>query len=159
MMVQNSESRSGFRLKQQLHTGKMDKFHYFVKKRDNMSHPGEFLITGDLRMADIIHINQRLLLVIERFGISLGFGDKSIAEVLKALMAYWLYAVVKMIEKFTSCSSKKFKISKPLYFGISTSKKTKSGLNFLIAITPEGKSSQTAQISISGICSSINPFR
>lgn len=81
MMVQNSESRSGFRLKQQLHTGKMDKFHYFVKKRDNMSHPGEFLITGDLRMADIIHINQRLLLVIERFGISLGFGDKSIAEV------------------------------------------------------------------------------
>lgn len=81
MMVQNSESRSGFRLKQQLHAGKMDKFHYFVKKRDNMSHPGEFHITGDLRMADIIHINQRLLLVIERFGISLGFGDKSIAEV------------------------------------------------------------------------------
>ena len=46
-----------------------------------MAHTGEFLITGDLRMADIIHINQRLLLVIERFGISLGFGDKSISEV------------------------------------------------------------------------------
>ena len=46
-----------------------------------MAHSGEFLITGDLRMADIIHINQRLLLVIERFGISLGFGDKSISEV------------------------------------------------------------------------------
>lgn len=46
-----------------------------------MAHTGEFLITGDLRMADTIHINQRLLLVIERFGISLGFGDKSIAEV------------------------------------------------------------------------------
>ncbi len=46
-----------------------------------MAHSGEFLITGDLRMADIVHVNQRLLLVIERFGISLGFGDKSIAEV------------------------------------------------------------------------------
>lgn len=46
-----------------------------------MTHSGEFLITGDLRMADIVHVNQRLLLVIERFGISLGFGDKSIAEV------------------------------------------------------------------------------
>ena len=46
-----------------------------------MTHPGELLITGDLRMADIIHINQRLLLVIERFGISLGFGDKTINEV------------------------------------------------------------------------------
>jgi regulator of cell morphogenesis and NO signaling len=59
----------------------MDKFPYFVKKTGNMAHSGEFLITGDLRMADIIHINQRLLLVIERFGISLGFGDKSITEV------------------------------------------------------------------------------
>ena len=46
-----------------------------------MARTGEFIITGDLRMADIIHINQRLLLVIERFGISLGFGDKTIAEV------------------------------------------------------------------------------
>ncbi len=46
-----------------------------------MARTGELLITGDLRMADIIQINQRLLLVIERFGISLGFGDKNIAEV------------------------------------------------------------------------------
>jgi regulator of cell morphogenesis and NO signaling len=59
----------------------MDKFHYFVKKSSTMAHSGEFLITGDLRMADIIQVNQRLLLVIERFGISLGFGDKTIAEV------------------------------------------------------------------------------
>jgi len=79
-MVHNSESKTGFRPKQR-HAVKMDKFHYFAKKTDHMSHPGEFLITGDLRMADIIHINQRLLLVIERFGISLGFGDKTIAEV------------------------------------------------------------------------------
>lgn len=79
-MVHNSESKTGFRPKQR-HAVKMDKFHYFAKKTDHMSHPGEFLITGDLRMADIIHINQRLLLVIERFGISLGFGDKTITEV------------------------------------------------------------------------------
>lgn len=46
-----------------------------------MTHSGEFHITGDLRMADIIQINQRLLLVIERFGISLGFGDQTIYEV------------------------------------------------------------------------------
>lgn len=46
-----------------------------------MTHSGEFLITSDLRMADIIQINQRLLLVIERFGISLGFGDQTIYEV------------------------------------------------------------------------------
>lgn len=79
-MVHNSESKTGFRPKQR-RAVKMEKFHYFVKKTDNMAHTGEFIITGDLRMADIIHINQRLLLVIERFDISLGFGDKTIAEV------------------------------------------------------------------------------
>ncbi len=79
-MVHNSESKTGFRPKQR-HAVKMEKFHYFVKKTDNMAHTGEFIITGDLRMADIIHINQRLLLVIERFDISLGFGDKTVAEV------------------------------------------------------------------------------
>lgn len=79
-MVHNSESKTGFRPKQR-RAVKMEKFHYFVKKTDNMAHTGEFIITGDLRMADIIHINQRLLLVIERFDISLGFGDKTVAEV------------------------------------------------------------------------------
>lgn len=59
----------------------MDKFPHVVKKTDSMTHSGEFLITGDLRMADIIKVNQRLLLVIERFGISLGFGDKTINEI------------------------------------------------------------------------------
>jgi regulator of cell morphogenesis and NO signaling len=80
-MVHHTESSYQFRSKQRLYSGKMDKFRYLVKKTDYMAHTGEFLITGDLRMADTIHINQRLLLVIERFGISLGFGDKSIAEV------------------------------------------------------------------------------
>ena len=80
-MVNHPESSNPIRSKHQLLKGNMDKIRYFAKKADGMSHSGEFLITGDLRMADIIHINQRLLLVIERFGISLGFGDKSIAEV------------------------------------------------------------------------------
>lgn len=44
----------------------------------------EFIITGESKLVDIIQLNQRLLLVISRFGISLGFGDKSVAEVCKA---------------------------------------------------------------------------
>ena len=80
-MVNNPEFRNPIRSKHQLLKGSMDKIRYFAKKADGMSHSGEFLITSDLGMADIIHINQRLLLVIERFGISLGFGDRSIAEV------------------------------------------------------------------------------
>lgn len=39
------------------------------------------VIEGDIRLADAIIRNERLLLVIERFGISLGFGDKTINEV------------------------------------------------------------------------------
>ena len=38
-------------------------------------------ITPLSRMADVIMKNERLLLVIERFGISLGFGDKTVSEV------------------------------------------------------------------------------
>lgn len=42
----------------------------------------EFIaIEGSQRMADIIAINEKLLLVIERFGISLGFGDKTVKEI------------------------------------------------------------------------------
>ena len=46
-----------------------------------MTNSGEFQIEGNLRMADAINVNEKLLLVIERFGISLGFGDKTIFEV------------------------------------------------------------------------------
>jgi regulator of cell morphogenesis and NO signaling len=38
-------------------------------------------ITPELKMADLVHINPLLLPVINRFGIRLGFGDKSIEEV------------------------------------------------------------------------------
>lgn len=38
-------------------------------------------IRADDRMADVVYYNERLLLVIERFGITLGFGDKTVEEV------------------------------------------------------------------------------
>lgn len=38
-------------------------------------------ITAEMNMADLIHLNPQLLPVINRFGIRLGFGDKSIDEV------------------------------------------------------------------------------
>ncbi|MGV8091197.1 MAG: hemerythrin domain-containing protein [Mangrovibacterium sp.] len=41
------------------------------------------VIEGHTRLADAIMQNERLLLVIERFGISLGFGDKTINDVAK----------------------------------------------------------------------------
>lgn len=39
------------------------------------------LFTPRMKMADLIHANYRLLFVLPRFGISLGFGDKSIGEI------------------------------------------------------------------------------
>ncbi len=38
-------------------------------------------ITRDMKMADVIHLNYTLLPVITRFGIDLGFGDKSVETV------------------------------------------------------------------------------
>lgn len=38
-------------------------------------------ITSDMKMADVIHFNYSLLPVITRFGIDLGFGDKTVEEV------------------------------------------------------------------------------
>ena len=40
-------------------------------------------ITRDMKMADVIHFNYSLLPVITRFGINLGFGDRSVEEVCK----------------------------------------------------------------------------
>lgn len=37
-----------------------------------------------MKMADLIHANYRLLFVLPRFGIRLGFGDKSIGEICQA---------------------------------------------------------------------------
>ncbi|MDE5945628.1 MAG: hemerythrin domain-containing protein [Rikenella sp.] len=39
------------------------------------------LFTERMKMADLVHANYRLLFVLPRFGIQLGFGDKSIAEI------------------------------------------------------------------------------
>ncbi len=39
------------------------------------------MITKHMKMADLIHLDYHLTLVINRFGIKLGFGDKSIEEI------------------------------------------------------------------------------
>jgi len=39
------------------------------------------IITKNTRMADVIHVNYLLLPVINRFGMSLGFGDKTVEQV------------------------------------------------------------------------------
>ncbi|HDR89887.1 MAG TPA: hypothetical protein ENN63_09725 [Bacteroidetes bacterium] len=39
------------------------------------------MITGKTKMADLIHLNHKLLPVIGRFGISLGFGDSTVNEI------------------------------------------------------------------------------
>ncbi|MBE0661905.1 MAG: hemerythrin domain-containing protein [Bacteroidales bacterium] len=41
-------------------------------------------INGDMKMAGLIHLDPRLLPVINRFGIRLGFGDQSIDEVCRS---------------------------------------------------------------------------
>lgn len=38
-------------------------------------------ITKDMKMADVIQMNYMLIPVIYRFGINLGFGDKSVIEI------------------------------------------------------------------------------
>ena len=39
------------------------------------------LITADMKMADLIHLDFQLLAVIQRIGINLGFREKTIDEV------------------------------------------------------------------------------
>jgi regulator of cell morphogenesis and NO signaling len=46
--------------------------------------PGMKLFTRETKLADAIHRNYLLIPVINRFGISLGFGDKTIKEVCRA---------------------------------------------------------------------------
>ena len=43
------------------------------------------LITKNIKMADVIHMNYFTLSVLNRFGIELGFGDKTVEQV-SALM-------------------------------------------------------------------------
>ena len=38
-------------------------------------------IQANMKMAEVIHVNYHLLPIISRFGISLGFGDKSVSQV------------------------------------------------------------------------------
>jgi len=41
------------------------------------------LISASMKMADVVHLNYLLLFVLDRFGIKLGFGDKTVNEVCK----------------------------------------------------------------------------
>lgn len=45
--------------------------------------PSINVINKSMKMADVIHIDHMLLPIINRFGIQLGFGDKTIAEICK----------------------------------------------------------------------------
>ncbi len=42
---------------------------------------GKNTVTSDMKMAEVIHMNYLLLPVINRFGIKLGFGDKTVEKV------------------------------------------------------------------------------
>ncbi len=41
----------------------------------------EFIITGKMKMADVINTDKRALVLLPRFGIELGFGDKSVEDI------------------------------------------------------------------------------
>lgn len=43
----------------------------------------EFMIIADMKMSDVVHYNYKLLPIINRFGIQLGYGDSTVDEVCK----------------------------------------------------------------------------
>ena len=50
------------------------------KNKDMKSH----LFSADMKLADVIHADYSLLLLLHRFGINLGFGDKTVRECCEA---------------------------------------------------------------------------
>ena len=50
------------------------------KNKDMNSH----LFSADMKLADVIHADYSLLLLLHRFGINLGFGDKTVRECCEA---------------------------------------------------------------------------
>lgn len=62
-----------------------------IARSDNLSHICEkhkpmkqLLLSGNMKMSDLIQANYALLTVLPRFGIHLGFGDRSVADVCRA---------------------------------------------------------------------------
>ena len=55
-------------------------FNISVKNKDMNSH----LFSADMKLADVIHADYSLLLLLHRFGINLGFGDKTVRECCEA---------------------------------------------------------------------------
>ena len=65
------------------------------------------IISADMKMADIIHIDLYNLFIINRFGIRLGFGDKTIKEVCeKENVDHRLFTTVCNINNSTTNISK-----------------------------------------------------
>ena len=58
----------------------LKKISYFCTKIEDMTESGK-AYTGSDRLRDLIDINSDLMMVAARFGISLGFGDKTVKEV------------------------------------------------------------------------------
>lgn len=44
----------------------------------------EIIVSGNMKMADIINLDKRSLVLLPRFGIDLGFGDKTVKDICKA---------------------------------------------------------------------------
>ena len=55
-------------------------FNICGKNKDMNSH----LFSADMKLADVIHADYSLLLLLHRFGINLGFGDKTVRECCEA---------------------------------------------------------------------------
>ena len=62
-----------------------------IARSDHLSHICEkhkpmkqLLLSGNMKMSDLIQANYALLTVLPRFGIHLGFGDRSVADVCRA---------------------------------------------------------------------------
>lgn len=62
-----------------------------IVRSENLSHicgkpmqMKQLLLSGSMKMSDLIQANYALLTVLPRFGIHLGFGDRSVAEVCRA---------------------------------------------------------------------------
>ena len=43
----------------------------------------EIIVSGNMKMADIINLDKRALVLLPRFGIELGFGDKTVKDICK----------------------------------------------------------------------------
>ena len=53
-----------------------------MKRNDN--EPSRMVLSPSMKLADLIELNYSLLIVLSRLGISLGFGENTVAEVCRS---------------------------------------------------------------------------